>query len=199
MKRLLFLLPLCLLPACSGHEVRSTLGLNRSAPDEFRVVSRPPLSVPREFYLEPPRPGEDTRFQAEVEAEARSLVTGAAPSSSTRSLEARQAAQAESGVPIVDAAPLVSPGESLLLQRVGAAQADPEIRQKLFDENTALFAEEPGILEKLRGEGPDEPVVDAKAEAERIVTNREAGKPVTEGEVPVKDPKQKSVLERVFE
>ena len=39
--------------SCSGN-VQDSLGLRRSAPNEFRVVSNPPLSLPPEFSLRPP-------------------------------------------------------------------------------------------------------------------------------------------------
>ncbi|KJS38300.1 MAG: hypothetical protein VR70_10355, partial [Rhodospirillaceae bacterium BRH_c57] len=44
------------LSGCGGG-VKETLGLNRQAPDEFQVVSRPPLAIPPEFKLRPPEPG----------------------------------------------------------------------------------------------------------------------------------------------
>lgn len=40
--------------ACTGSEVRNTLGLSRRSPDAFSVVSRPPLSMPKEFQLVEP-------------------------------------------------------------------------------------------------------------------------------------------------
>ena len=43
------------LAACGG--VADTLGLGRNPPDEFAVVDRPPLSLPPDFELRPPRPG----------------------------------------------------------------------------------------------------------------------------------------------
>ena len=48
MKHTRYSLPLVLLAlaACSGNDVSDTLGLQKSAPDEFVVVSRPPLVVP---------------------------------------------------------------------------------------------------------------------------------------------------------
>ena len=46
------------LSACGGDENLSrTFGLVRDAPDEFRVTTRAPLSMPPEFTLRPPRPG----------------------------------------------------------------------------------------------------------------------------------------------
>ena len=44
---------LLLLSGCS-NDIKSTLGIRKEAPDEFTVISYPPLSVPPEFNLEPP-------------------------------------------------------------------------------------------------------------------------------------------------
>ena len=46
-----WLLAALALSACDGGSVANTLGMNIEAPDEFTVVSRPPLSLPPEFNL----------------------------------------------------------------------------------------------------------------------------------------------------
>ncbi|MDF3047243.1 MAG: hypothetical protein K0R73_361 [Candidatus Midichloriaceae bacterium] len=53
--RIIFLLITCsaLLSACSG-DVKSSLGLKKEAPDEFVVISNPPLREPPEFSLTAP-------------------------------------------------------------------------------------------------------------------------------------------------
>lgn len=47
-----------MLAGCTGSDVRNTLGLDRRSPDAFSVVSRPPLTVPKEFLLV--QPGSET-------------------------------------------------------------------------------------------------------------------------------------------
>lgn len=42
------------LSACSTSDVKSSLGLRKSAPDEFAVISNPPLSVPPSFDMVTP-------------------------------------------------------------------------------------------------------------------------------------------------
>ncbi|MCE2991715.1 MAG: DUF3035 domain-containing protein [Candidatus Jidaibacter sp.] len=53
--RIIFLLLACstLLSACNG-DVKSSLGLKKEAPDEFVVISNPPLREPPEFNLSAP-------------------------------------------------------------------------------------------------------------------------------------------------
>jgi hypothetical protein len=41
--------------------VRHTLGLDHYQPNEFDVIGKPPLSIPPEYNLRPPRPGEPDR------------------------------------------------------------------------------------------------------------------------------------------
>ena len=43
------------LVGCGG--MQSALGLGKSPPDEFAVVTKAPLVVPPDFSLRPPRPG----------------------------------------------------------------------------------------------------------------------------------------------
>ena len=196
-KRVLCLL--LLLTSCGqSNSARDLLGIDRSAPDEFRVVSRPPLSVPKEFFLRPPSDSEAEDIGGNVDQQARSLVTGAPIGTEGMSLEQAEQGTAETAVPVVLSGELESPGESAFLQKVGSDKADKEIRSKLSGENVALTAEEPSILERLRGETKEDPVVDAKGEAERIRTNKDEEKPLNEGETKSIDPKKKSVIDRLF-
>ncbi len=47
-----------ILAGCDGSSVRETLGIANEAPDEFSVLPNPPLSVPPDFDLTPPKTGE---------------------------------------------------------------------------------------------------------------------------------------------
>jgi len=80
-------------------------------------------------------------------------------------------------------------GEAALLSRAGGNAADPDIRRRVDSETSALFDRNKPVAEKLFGFGGDKSeasatVVDAKAEAERLKENAQAGEPVTEGETP---------------
>ena len=62
MKRNLILIGLIavVLGATGCESVRKAVGNQKSAPDEFVVYKRPPLTLPPEFGLRPPQPGADT-------------------------------------------------------------------------------------------------------------------------------------------
>lgn len=138
------------LTACSN--TKETLGLARSAPDEFAVVKRAPLEMPPDYSLRPPRPGAPRPQEQAMGEQAREAVFGGTS-------EARKAAPAS--------------GESALLQQAGATQTDPNIRN-VVDRETALMApEEKPVAERLLGiklgkNKSDGNVIDPKKESARL-------------------------------
>jgi hypothetical protein len=79
----------------------------RSAPDEFRVVTQAPLTLPPDYNLRPPRPGEPRPQELEPDAEARAALFGESVG--------REA----------------SGGERALVAEAGATAADPDIRDTI--------------------------------------------------------------------
>ncbi len=142
-----------LLAGCGGgRPLAEQIGLQRSAPDEFLVLSRPALTVPPDFRL--PKPGTESlaRIEPAASADARSLLIGS---------EGGEAVEATTGA------------ENVLLSKARVEEADPNIREALKpleqEEKEAAEKREGffgGILAKLRQEEP--PVIDADAEAERL-------------------------------
>jgi hypothetical protein len=204
MKRMILLTAL-LCSACDGGNVKETLGLNRRAPDEFRVVSRPPLSVPKEFYLYPPEEAAAHAVPQAQGEDARSvLLGGSAPALNTNYLDHYQedapagTGLADTAVPEVSAGALASPAEESLLGKARANQENPEIRTLLKKENAALEEENTSVLDAIAVKPAEtDLVVDAAKERARLQENAKAGKPVTHGDVPVTKPKN-SVLDRLF-
>lgn len=172
------------LAGCNSGGLQETLGLNREAPDEFTVVSRPPLSVPPEFSLRPPAPGEAPRGMV-AEDRARSLLTGRSEDTAVTPVERSEG---------------WSSGASSLLKRAGADQADDGIREKLGQDalRPADTSKATSLLEQLTGAEKNEPTVDAQKEMERLRANKDAGKPLNEGEVPEEKSKTRSLIDRIF-
>ena len=54
---LIFIFNLSLLSGC-GSELSDVLGTNKLPPDEFTILTKPPLIVPPEYNLRPPAEGE---------------------------------------------------------------------------------------------------------------------------------------------
>jgi hypothetical protein len=193
---LLFIAAPLLLSGCASGTVQETLGMSRSAPDEFRVVSRPSLSVPPQFNLRPPGlPGESSPSNIPVSAQAESLVNGSQTFSlKDQNSQPAQAAAAKNNKPATNSA------ESQLLMNAGAAQADPTVRTMLAEERLIKQEQKEEKSWWDFGLTPEkkEPMVDAKKEKERIVKNKEEGKPVTEGETPETKGKDRGILGYIF-
>lgn len=191
----LTLLPLLVAPllsACENSTVRDTLGMTRSAPDEFRVVSRPPLSVPPEFSLRPPGTGESgAAAETPARMQAQEMILGT-PGDTLRP------GNAETAVMSVSSGELESTADANFLQRAGYTPNATATRQQLQQEELVKSEEEKSMLQKLREPSDKEPTVNPELEAERLRSNRDAGKPVTEGETPMHEPKDNGTLGRIF-
>ena len=119
-----------------GFDVRRLLGVQQTAPDEFAVISKRPLEMPKDFAALPP-----------PDPDARSTRTPDALS------EARQALLREDGTPNA-ASTRTSASEAALLNAAGTS--DPNIRTTLAaeqavyeDEQDSYFLDDviPGLRE----------------------------------------------------
>lgn len=143
----------------------------KSSPDEFAVFSEPPLSMPPDYGLRPPRPG------------------AARPQKSTPRFQAKRAMlRAGRGNPILRPAPRgSSQGLQVLLRETGALDANPDIRALVNKESSLVATGDKKLTDRLlfwRGGAKDEPVIDPAKEAERIREAIEQGQPVTGEESP---------------
>ncbi len=200
--RSLFILSLVSLAACTGQDVQQTFGMDRKAPDEFVVYSRPPLSVPPEFDLKPPRPGEESPNVVTTEDQAREVLLGTKRKPATLDEAAAKVdTNIETAVEPVLTNDAPTGAQSSFLSKAGADKADANIRDELSKDIVAAPKKKKkaqSLYESIVGDETAEPIVDAKAEAERIRANRDAGKPVTEGDTPTEDEKPKSVIDKIF-
>jgi hypothetical protein len=169
---------------CSNF--RENLGLDKNPPDEFRVVSREPLSMPPDFELRAPEPGsaQTTRRSAREQAE-QTIFTGD-----------------DSGGSNGFAGPNgMSRGEQALLTQAGAQNVDPDIRQTIARETDRLEQAERNFVNSLifwQQPAETAKVVDADKEAKRLRENTALGKGVTEGETPTIERKERGFLEGLF-
>jgi hypothetical protein len=168
---LVTVLALVLATGC-GPQTSRTFGFTRDAPDEFRVTTRAPLSMPPSLNELPvprpgaPRPQELSQRQA---AEA-ALVPGAA-------LAASGAARRSSG-------------ESAFLSQAGRPPGD-DIRRRVDEESLRLERTDRNLVDRLmfwRETDPPGTPVDAQREARRLRENAALGREPTEGETPVIQP-----------
>ncbi|MGE0597191.1 MAG: DUF3035 domain-containing protein [Hyphomonadaceae bacterium] len=94
--------------AVSGcQSLSNTFGANKNAPDEFRIVTAAPLTLPPDYSLRPPRPGDPRPQELAPDAEARAALFGS------------------------DTGQNASPGERALVAGAGADAVDPNIRDQV--------------------------------------------------------------------
>jgi len=110
--------------ACTSG-VRQALGAERTTPDEFRVVTIAPLTVPPEYSLRPPQPGELRAEDIFQDRQAQRALFG--------DFEASSASDAE----------------ILLAARAGAADANPDVRALIDGETAALVRKDRSFADRI--------------------------------------------------
>lgn len=123
------------LGACSS--VRQGIGLTKVTPDEFLTVSTAPLTVPPEYGLRPPAPGQPRPQELAPESAARQILLGQ-----------RQAVTR-------------SPGEQVLVAQAGGDRADPLARYVIDDEFGDLAHKEEGWANRILFWRRDDPSTQA--------------------------------------
>ncbi len=157
------------LTSCGNSNIKQQLGMERTAPDEFSVYKRAPLELPPDYALRPPRPGAARPQEEKIIEQARESMIG---SQGEASVEKTQ-------------------GEALILQKAGAVQANENIRVTVDQEKDEAAKKKQPVIQRLLnssdapGDAPAT-VVDPEKEAERLKTNKQTGKSVSEGKTPVK-------------
>lgn len=169
------------LSGCS--DARRALGYDKTAPDEFTVVSRAPLSQPPDFSLRPPQPGAPRPQDGTTRDQARGLLVANRSGGAANPFIGR------------------SPGESVLLGKAGADRALPDIRRLVNEETSALIEADKSFTDEIlfwqKKPAPGE-LVDARQESQRLQTNAALGKPVTTGDTPQIQRRKKGWLEGIF-
>ena len=174
------------LSAC--EDVQKQLGFVKQSPDEFKVVSQAPLSLPPDYNLRPPEPGIPRPQEGTTSQQAKNAIFR---------LQQPEAGTLEPKIESDDR----SIAELSLLKAAGASQADPNIRRIIDAETLRLNSESDDFLEALvfwRDPQAMGEIVDAKEEAKRLRENAVLGKSVTDGETPTIERKRRAPLEGLF-
>lgn len=157
---------------CSN--LRGWLGADKTPPDEFRVVTRAPLSLPPDYGLVAPQPGAARPQEADVRETARQIVVD------------REGGRG-SQKPEIASLQGRDPSEAALLRRAGVAEVDPNIRANINRESAKLAQADNTFVNKVMfWRKRDEPgvIVDADKEAKRLRENSALGRDATTGETP---------------
>jgi len=185
--RFLSLLSAVMLSGCS--DIRANLGLERSSPDEFAVVTRAPLSLPPSYDLRPPRAGAPRPQEQTTTEQAEQTLFG-------RSNTGGSLVQTGQGNIPVKISRSVSASEQGFLAKAGAATANSDIRAVLDKETAKKPASDKGVIETLEDFSAvkkQDPLIEPAAEAKRIRDNQKAGVAVTQGDVKQQESKQKTL------
>jgi hypothetical protein len=157
-KWVIYISALTVLAGCTGSNVRNTLGLNRRSPDAFSVVSRPPLTVPKEFNLVAPG------------SEASAGVAGESAKDKARALLLKQAQPAGGSQAAIEEGGLAAQ----LRERAGVATANASVRKELDQEHweKEQAKDEGSVMDLfskgLQGDDDEDEVLNADLEAQRL-------------------------------
>lgn len=158
-------LAVLLLAGC-GTTIQEQLGLRKTAPDEFQVLRREPLTMPPSLAdLPPPQPGAPPTSSSNPSEEARRVLLGSAAVDGAGDAADGATEPAKVGM---------TPGQQALLAGMGTAPVDPDIRRTLAQEErdstsistqTFLFI---AAWQKPKPEDQPGVVLDPVAEAKRL-------------------------------
>lgn len=135
--------------AASGCQtIQRAAGATKVSPDEFRVVSQAPLTLPPDYSLRPPRPGEPRPQELEPDAEARAALFGQ------------------------DIGQTASVGERAFVAAAGAEAVDANVRQQVDFEGANIVHRSESFADRVlsfRGaEAEANTPLDAEAEQRRV-------------------------------
>lgn len=157
--------------------IRSAAGMDKSAPDEFAVLTKAPLVIPPDYNLRPPRPGAVPTNQVEPTESAESALFGNDP--------ATIAAQLPN---------TYSESEKLLLANAGVQNTDPQIRQHLASDNKAMLGADEGFTKDIlfwqKPPADNGHALNADAEARKLDEKRAGQAPGTDQPAAPTPPKE---------
>lgn len=129
----------------SCGSMQKAIGVEKVAPDEFRVVTRAPLVMPPDYALRPPRPGDPRPQELRPDGQARAAVFG-------QDVGARSTA-----------------GERALVNSAGAGAVDPAIRAQVDLEGAALVRKPEAFSDQVIGyQGSAAPAPAGQTEEQRL-------------------------------
>ncbi|MES2835801.1 MAG: DUF3035 domain-containing protein [Pseudomonadota bacterium] len=149
------------LGACAG--MRESIGLTKVTPDEFLTVSTAPLSIPPEYGLRPPAPGQPRAEDLAPEAAARQILLG--------QRQAVTRTEGEQALVVAAGADRADPLARYVIDReVGdLAHKDPSWADRImFWRNDDASTQTPAVVTTAEGDVP----VDAQAEYQRLTGGR---------------------------
>jgi hypothetical protein len=163
------------LSACST--IRDAAGMDKSAPDEFAVLTKAPLVIPPDYNLRPPRPGAVPTNQIEPTQAAQMALFGNDPATIASQLPSTY-----------------SESEKMLLANAGIQNIDPQIREHLASDHKSMLGADEGFTNDIlfwqKPAADTGTPLDADKEARRMDDRKAGQTPGAAGPKPATAPKQ---------
>ncbi|MFO1087875.1 MAG: DUF3035 domain-containing protein [Reyranellaceae bacterium] len=163
-------------------------GAKKVSPDEFKIVSHSPLTMPPNAELRPPRPGEPRPQEMTPSDQAKEALSPA--------LAGRVQQRTAGGA----AAPRGTGSEQSLVARAGQGGIDPNIRSRVNQDTKTINDSDKGFIDSLifwQEPLPPGAVVDPTKEQQRIRDAQAAGQPAG-GNTPTITRRKRGILEGIF-
>ena len=173
---------------CSAFE--NLGGGKKVSPDEFKIVSHSPLTMPPNAELRPPRPGEPRPQEVTPSEQAREAL---APQTAGRSQ--RGAAPNPNAPPTPGGA-----SEQALVAKAGQGGIDPNIRSRVNTDTRTINDSDKSFVDSLifwQDTPPTGVVIDPAKEQQRLRDAQAAGQAPT-GATPTITRRKRGLLEGIF-
>jgi hypothetical protein len=167
-------------------------GGKKISPDEFKIVSHSPLTMPPNAELRPPRPGEPRPQEVSPADQAKEALS---PALAGRT---QQRIAGAGGAP-----PAATGSEQALVARAGQSAGggiDPNIRSRVNQDTKTLNDNDKSFIDSLifwQEAQPSGVVLDPAKEQQRLRDAQAAGQPAT-GTPPTITRRKRGLLEGVF-
>lgn len=149
---------------CAG--LSRAVGASRSSPDEFRVMTHAPLTLPPDYNLRPPRPGEARPGESDPAGEARTALFGDSVG---------QAA---------------SQGERAFVSAAGASTANDAIREQIDYEAQGVVRRNEGFVNRVLSFGgsgaPAAAPLDPQTEEQRLADEESIRRATGGGQITIR-------------
>jgi hypothetical protein len=175
------------LGGCSAFE--NLGGGKKFSPDEFKIVSHSPLTMPPNAELRPPRPGEPRPQETTPSDQAKEALSP---------VMAGRVQQRGSAGPAAGAAGDAS--EQALIAKAGAAGVDPNIRSQVNRDTRTLAAQDDTFIDSLifwQDKPPPGVIVDPEKEQQRLRDAQATGQP-SKAATPTIERRKRGLLEGIF-
>ncbi len=175
-----------LLSGCGAFE--NLGGAKKVSPDEFRIVSHSPLTMPPNAELRPPRPGEPRPQETSPTDLAKEAL------SPTLSARTPQRGPGDATARAGDVS------EQALVARASAGGVDPNIRSRVNRDSRTIADADKTFIDSLifwQDSPPPGVVLDPTREQQRLREAQASGQPAT-GPTPTIQRRKRGLLEGIF-